>query len=137
MTSTPVDDLATLAPAVWNLLGDYARAVDSRDAVRVGELFGGDGTLAPPGNEITGADALAAFSLGAPGGTHVQGVPTIARDADGTVLATSSFVFVNSSTYGVTAGEYRDRIREAPDGLVFVRRDITIRVRTSDPKPEQ
>ncbi|MFC7886322.1 nuclear transport factor 2 family protein [Streptomyces sp. NPDC057376] len=137
MTDVQVEDLSEVLPALWNLLGDYARAIDSRDTATVPRLFGGTGTLALPDRDITGGRELAEFTQQAPGGVHVQGVPTVRRGSDGTLHVTSNFVFVNASTYALSSGEYRDEVRQGEDGLFFARRAVTIKVRTSDEPPSE
>jgi hypothetical protein len=135
MTHAQLQDLSKVLPAVWNLLGDYARLVDNKQAVA--QLFGETGTLALPDREISGESALNEFVQQTHRGVHVQGVPTVERRADGSLSVTSNFVFVNAVTYGVTAGEYRDELREGERGLFFARREITIRVRTTDEPPTE
>jgi hypothetical protein len=137
MTNVQVEELSEVLPALWNLLGDYARAVDSRDTAAVARLFGGSGTLALPDRDITGDRALAEFTEQAPRGVHVQGVPLVERGPDGALHVTSNFVFVNAVTYALSSGEYRDEIRRGADGLFFARRAITIKVRTSDEPPSE
>ncbi|MFJ3779755.1 nuclear transport factor 2 family protein [Streptomyces sp. NPDC090075] len=137
MTNVQVEDVSVVLPALWNLLGDYARAVDSRDTAAVGRLFGGSGTLALPDRDISGERALGEFTAQAPRGVHVQGVPTVERGPDGELHVTSNFVFVNAVTYAISSGEYRDEIRSGEDGLFFARRAITIKVRTSDEPPSE
>jgi hypothetical protein len=137
MTHTQHEDLSDVLPAVWNLLGDYARHMDNQRAVEWTRLFGGTGTLALPDREISGESELNEFVQQTHRGVHVQGVPTVERRADGSLSVTSNFVFVNAVTYGVTAGEYRDELGEGDGGLFFARREITIRVRTTDEPPTE
>ena len=130
MTAGQVDELAGNLAAVWNLMGDYARFMDGRDAAALSTLFGASGVLAVGEREITGPAALEAFAAQSPEGVHTQGVPTVERQPDGGIRATSSFVFVNGTTHAIVAGEYRDDIVESGDGLVFARRQILMRVRS-------
>jgi 3-phenylpropionate/cinnamic acid dioxygenase small subunit len=137
MTDTEVDSLAAILPAVWNLLADYARLVDNREPVAWTRLFGESGKLVLPDREISGEAALTEFAANSSRGVHVQGVPTVQRRADGTIALTSNFTFVNAVTYAITAGEYRDELREENGEVVFARRQILIRVRTSDEPPSE
>jgi len=138
MTNAQVEELSSVLPALWNLLGAYARAVDSRDTAAVARLFGhGSGTLALPDRDVTGDSALADFVEQAPRGVHVQGVPTVELVTDGALHVTSNFVFVNAVTYALTSGEYSDEIRQGEDGLFFAHRAITIKIRTSDEPPSE
>jgi hypothetical protein len=130
MTAAQVDELAAVLPAVWNLMGDYARYVDGREAVAWSRLFGESGVLAVGKREITGPAALEEFGAQSAAGVHVQGIPTVERRPDGSIRATSSFVFVNATTHALVAGEYRDDIVDSGDGLVFARRQIEMRVRS-------
>lgn len=130
MTAAQVDELAGILPAVWNLMGDYARFIDGREAAAWSELFGTDGVLVVGSREITGPSALKEFGAGSAAGVHVQGVPTVERQPDGSIRATSSFVFVNAATHGLVAGEYRDDIVESAGRLVFARRQIDMRARS-------
>jgi hypothetical protein len=129
MTDLDPQDLSALLPAIWRLQGDYARFVDGREPEAWSQLFGESGTLAVGTREITGSDALAEFAAQSTAGVHVQGVPTVARQADGRIRSTSSFVFVNAATQALIAGEYRDDIEETGDGLVFARREVEVRAR--------
>jgi hypothetical protein len=119
-----------LIPAILRLLGDYGRLIDGREAVAWGRLFGDEGTLAVGEREITGAAELTEFAAQSAEGVHVQSVPSLEPRPDGTVYAESSFVFVNAATGKLTAGSYRDELAPDGDTFFFVRRDISIRVRT-------
>lgn len=130
---TPTDVL----PAVLSLQADYARLIDDRKPLEWSRLFGQDGTLALPDRDISGEQGLVEFAAGSARGVHVQGVPTVEQQADGTIHATSNFIYINAVTYTLSAGEYRDQIRVEGDSCVFARRQVVLRVRTADEPPAQ
>lgn len=135
---TPTDrDLHDVLPGVWSLLADYARLIDDRKPLEWSRLFGHDGTLALPDRDISGEEGLVEFATGSARGVHVQGVPAVEQRADGTIVATSNFIYINAVTYTLSAGEYRDRIRVDGERCVFVRRQVVLRVRTADEPPAE
>lgn len=136
MTDVATGERATTFEAVSRLHADYARLMDGGDAVGFSRLFGAAGTLALPDREVTGPAALTEFAEQANKGVHVQGVAALERAPDGTIRATSSFVFVNATTYAVTAGEYRDELTEVDGEPTFARRQIVIRLRSADQPAE-
>lgn len=130
MTTAESDQLPELLAAVWNLMGDYARFVDGREAAAWSRLFGEAGVLAVGKREFSGSEDLERFGAQSAPGVHVQGIPTVEVRPDGSIHATSSFVFVNAATSALVAGEYRDDIVRSAEGLVFARRQIEMRART-------
>jgi hypothetical protein len=130
MATAWTDDLTAVLPEVLGLLASYARFVDGREAEAFSRIFGDSGVFALGEREISGPEDLAAFAAGSPAGVHVQGVPVMEQQADGSLRAISNFVFVNSETHQVVAGEYRDEIVRSGDGLVFRRRQVETRVKS-------
>jgi len=122
------NDDADLA-AVTRLLSDYARFVDDRDADAWADLFGVDGALVVGDREIAGKSSLAEFGRRSPRGVHMQGLPSLARRADGGLDAISSFVFLNGTSGEILAGTYTDHLTYTDHCLQFRLRHISIRVR--------
>jgi SnoaL-like domain len=128
MTDTEVEDLTTELPAVWRLLGSYARLWDGKDPAAWSRLFAENGTLQVLDHTVTGRADLEQFAQRSGKGVHVQGVPVVERH-DGGLRVTSNYVYVEAATKHVTAGEYRDELREVDGQLLFSRRVIDLRVR--------
>ena len=131
------DDLAAVLPELWNLLGEYARLVDNRQAAEFSRLFGTRGVMVLPDREVSGEAGLTEFAANSPRGVHVQGVPTVQRRPDGTLVASSNFIFINAVTYNLSSGEYRDEVRAEDGRLVFARRVIVSRVKTAEEPPTE
>jgi SnoaL-like domain len=117
-------------PAILTLLGDYARLIDGREAEAFGRIFTADGVLAIGKREVSGRAALADFAAKAVAGTHIQSVPSLALLPDGSVDARSNFLFVGAGQVQIMSGMYHDVMVPEGDRLVFVRRDISIPVRS-------
>jgi SnoaL-like domain len=122
-------DLQSDLPAVWKLLGDYGRLIDGREPEAWSRLFAQDGILAVGDREIRGQSELAAFASASPIGIHLQAVPSIEQEPDGTIRVASNFLFANAATGGIVAGMYQDEIVITGGRPVFARRDIDTRVR--------
>jgi hypothetical protein len=121
--------LPEIWPTVLNLLGDYGRLIDGREAEAWSRIFAEDGVLAIGKHEVQGRAALAEFAAKSLAGIHIQSVPTVELLADGTVDARSNFVF-HGPGGTVSCGMYHDVIVPDGDRFVFHRRDINIMVRS-------
>jgi SnoaL-like domain len=116
---------------VMVLFADYARHLDlGRDPEAWADLYTSDGVLVTGEREIRGRDALRDFATASIPGVHVQAVPHLQARADGGIDAISSFVFIIAATGDLRAGYYTDQLARQGDRYVFVRRQISMLVRT-------
>jgi SnoaL-like domain len=119
---------------VMALFADYARHLDlRRDPQAWAELYRADGSLVTGAREINGRDALREFAVGSIPGVHVQAVPHLQARADGGLDSVTSFVFIIAATGDLRAGYYTDHLERDGDRYVFVRRQISMLVRTDAP----
>jgi hypothetical protein len=114
---------------VLQLQADYARLIDAREAEPWSRLFTDDGVLIREEGPVEGRADLVTFATESPVGVHLSGVPSLEARPDGTVHATSHFVFVNSGTRRITSGTYHDTLVPGGEGLVFARREVDVRGR--------
>lgn len=120
---------------VLRLHAAYAHALDHRDGPGFAALFSPEGTLVVPGlADITGADALAQFCVGAPHGVHLVGLPHV----DACSRAHAPFTFTAPENGRLVSGYYTDDLVVGEGGrLLFARRDVDIRVRWQPPSVSQ
>jgi hypothetical protein len=113
--------------AATRLSADYARLLDGRDAQAWSELFAADAQLNFGERRIVGRDAIREFGAASVPGVHLSG-PVAVTSYGETITCESAFVFANSRTGVVLAGYYRDQLAWSEQRLVFVVREIDIRV---------
>ncbi len=133
MQADPAISDGTVA-LVLALFADYARHLDLvRDPQAWAELYRADGSLITADRAINGRDALREFAVGSIPGVHVQAVPQLRARADGGLDSVTSFVFIIAASGDLRAGYYTDQLERDGDRYVFVRRQISMLVRTDVP----
>lgn len=110
---------------VIQLLADYCRFVDHRDAASWVDLFAEGGVMVVRDRHVSGSDELKAFAESSPTGVHITGLPAVeAAEDPSTLRVTSSWSFSRADGRAVSAGYYHDTVIDDGSAARFLVRQV-------------
>ncbi len=115
---------------ITELAARYNHAIDSGDGDAWAATFTADGVCAPPGNTVTGTEALAAYARDGADSRKRHWTNNLVIDGDGreaTLRCYLHLMLVGApGLETVVTGRYTDQLRRVEDEWKFARRELEI-----------